>query len=140
MKARFARWHASLAVGLFGRRHGAALAAAPPATPHGDRPAGDAPSGDLPARPDPTQPDVRPGMDALVLLARLIHERTTLSPWRDADFWERERSFLAARAVLEEMGAHQWLDPALGHLSFRSDGTNGANCIRLSEHRLGRRR
>lgn len=130
MKARFARWHASLSVGLFGRRQGATRDTTPDAEPPGA----------VPFLSDLTPPASPPTADALLLLARLIHERTTLSPWRDADFWERERSFLAARAVLEEMGAHHWLGPSLRHLSFRSDAAALENCVLLSERRPGRRK
>ncbi len=51
--------------------------------------------------------------EALTLLARRIYETATAAPWQDADFQDRARSFVIARAVLREMAAHDWLDPTL---------------------------
>ncbi|MEW6257659.1 MAG: hypothetical protein AB1592_17025 [Pseudomonadota bacterium] len=74
--------------------------------------------------PDLARPSALPSADgvdsdaegvegALVLLARRIYETATAAPWQDAGFHDRARSFLIARAVLLEMEAHDWLDPAL---------------------------
>ncbi|WP_127088661.1 hypothetical protein [Aquabacter cavernae] len=115
MKARFARWHATLAVGLFGRREGSTDAPTPR---------------DAPFLSDAEPLDPEPATNALLLLARLIHEQTALSSWRDADFPERARSFLAARAVLEEMDAHHWLDPTLCHLPFVPEAGSGGRMKR----------
>lgn len=95
----------TLGGGLFGRHRGEAEAL---------------PLGDAPFLCDaaPAQPGPEAAGEALAVLARLIYEQTTLCPWRDASFRERERSFLAARAILEEMEAHHWLEPSLASLPF----------------------
>lgn len=104
MRARFARWQASLGGRLFNRIAGEAVAPPP---------------GDAPFLSDAGCADMRPSTlhmadEALTLLARLIYEQTSPYLWRDADCREREKSFLAARVILQEMDAHHWLEPGLG--------------------------
>lgn len=94
MRARLARWNAAVAR----RRPPPASSAALPSAP---------PRAEVEA--DETQ--------ALTLLARRIYETATAAPWQDADFQDRARSFVIARAVLREMAAHDWLDPSLAQLT-----------------------
>lgn len=114
----------TLGGGLFGRHRGEAETL----------PLGDAPflSDAVPARPGPEAMG-----EALAVLARLIYEQTTLCPWRNAGFRERERSFLAARAILEEMEAHHWLEPSLACLPFAgaADDPPDAPARRSRAHR-----
>ncbi len=90
VRARLARWNAAVAR----RRPPPASSAALPSAP---------PRAEVEA--DETQ--------ALTLLARRIYETATAAPWQDADFQDRARSFVIARAVLREMAAMTgWTPPS----------------------------